>query len=82
MRLIAVSIVIGVALVSTGITANSAEPTHAKLVTQYEGSKTCVACHDKSAKEFAESLHYQLLAEPQFLKNWEKGKPAGMLVSY
>ena len=82
MRLIVVSIAIAVALLLIDSTANSAEPTHAKLITQDEGSKTCVACHEKSAREFAESLHYQQQAEPQFLKNWEKGKTAGMLVSY
>ena len=61
---------------------SAAAPDHTALVTQYEGTKTCVACHEKSAKEVAESLHYQQLAEPQFLKDWPKDQPAGMMVSY
>jgi hypothetical protein len=61
---------------------SAAAPDHTALVTQYEGTKTCIACHEKSAKEVAESLHYQQLAEPRFLKDWPKDQPAGMMVSY
>ena len=61
---------------------SAAAPDHTALVTQYEGTKTCVACHEKSAKEVAGSLHYQQLAEPQFLKDWPKDEPVGMMVSY
>ena len=55
---------------------------HADLVGSYEGTKTCGACHEKAVKDVTGSLHYQQLAEPQFLKGWEKGKLAGMMVSY
>ena len=48
----------------------------------FAGQGTCVACHEKSAKEVAGSLHYQQLAEPQFLKVWPKDEPVGMMVSY
>ena len=61
--------------------AVSAAAGHADL-TAYEGTKSCTACHDKSAREVAESLHYQQVAEPKFLKDWPAGKPAGMMVSY
>jgi hypothetical protein len=55
---------------------------HAPLIAKYEGTKTCLGCHENSAKEVAESLHYQQEAQPKFLKDWPADKPAGMMVSY
>ena len=64
----------------TGMAAGAVK--HADIVGSYEGTKTCGACHEKAVKDVAGSLHYQHLAEPQFLKGWGKGKLAGMMVSY
>ncbi len=60
----------------------SAKANHADRVRSYAGPQTCLPCHLKAAKEVAVSLHYQQQAEPQFLKEWPKGQPAGMMVSY
>lgn len=59
----------------------AAESMHAGIE-KYEGTKTCLECHDTLGKEVAMSLHYQLQAEPQFIEGWEKGRTAGMLTSY
>ena len=63
------------------VAAGAAESMHAGIE-KYEGTRTCLECHDTLGKEVAMSLHYQLQAEPQFIEGWEKGKTAGMLVSY
>ena len=55
---------------------------HAPLIEKYEGTKTCLGCHEYSGREVAESLHYQQQAQPKFLKDWPTDKPAGMMVSY
>lgn len=60
----------------------AAEPTHVDRISKYEGTKTCLSCHFKEAKDVAISLHYQQQAEPQFLKDWPKGQSAGMMLSY
>lgn len=73
---------IGLAVVMAAGASAHAAASHADRVKQYEGTKTCTACHPKSAKEVAESLHYQQQAEPKFLANWEKGEKAGMMLSY
>ena len=79
-------VVIGIALSFSlsGSPAHSAGPSHAERVQRYEGSATCTAasCHEGTAKEVAESLHYQQRAVPQFLEGWEAGKLAGMTESY
>lgn len=64
--------------------AHAKEPSHARHVVRYEGTGSCVSasCHEKAAKEVAESLHYQHVGIPQFLEGGDPGKPAGMLVSY
>lgn len=64
----------------TGMVAGAVQ--HADLIGSYDGAKTCGSCHEKAVKDVAGSLHYQHLAEPQFLKGWEKGKLAGMMTSY
>ena len=69
------------ALLVTAGGAVAAESMHAGI-DKYEGPKTCLECHDTLGKEVAQSLHYQLQAEPQAIEGWEKGKTAGMLVSY
>lgn len=55
---------------------------HAPLITKFEGTKTCLACHENTGKEVAESLHYQQQAQAKFLKDWPADQPAGMMVSY
>jgi Cytochrome c bacterial len=61
--------------------AVAAESMHAGIE-KYEGTKTCLECHDTLGKEVALSLHYQLQAKPQFIEESEKVKSAGMIVSY
>jgi len=41
--------------------AHAQEPSHVRHVVKYEGTASCVsaACHEGTAKEVAESLHYQ-----------------------
>ena len=51
-------------------------------ITEYTGPGTCATCHPNEAKEVVSSLHYQQVGEPQFLDGWEKGKLAGMMVSF
>jgi hypothetical protein len=61
--------------------ALAAESMHGEIA-KYEGAKTCVACHDTAAKEVAESLHYQMKAEPSLVEGLERGKDAGLLVDF
>lgn len=63
-------------------TAAAPKPKHADLIQKYEGPKTCAACHPNAAKDVAVSLHYQQQALPQFVKDWQKGQMAGMMVSF
>ncbi|MBF8258928.1 MAG: hypothetical protein HW377_1302 [Actinobacteria bacterium] len=81
-----VSMAVGILLAFAALTvpAHAAGSSHAKYITLYEGPATCTAtaCHENTAKEVAESLHYQQRAVPQFLEGWEAGKPAGMMESY
>lgn len=76
----------GLLLASTtlAIQANAAGSSHVQYVSKYEGTASCTAatCHERAAKEVAESLHYQQRAVPQFLEGWEAGKVAGMMESY
>ncbi len=55
---------------------------HAPLITKYEGTRTCLGCHEDSGKEVAESLHYQQQGQAKFLKDWPLDKPVGMMASY
>ena len=55
---------------------------HAPLIATYEGTKTCLACHENAGKEVAGSLHYQQQAQAKFLKDWPADKPVGMMASY
>lgn len=73
-----VSAVISVLFSATGF---AGESMHAGI-DRYEGTKTCLECHDTLGREVALSLHYQLQAEPQQIEGWEKGKKAGMLVGF
>ncbi len=59
-----------------------AATTHADRIDTYEGTKTCLACHEQAAREVAVSLHYQQQGEVPYVKDWPKGQTAGMMVSY
>lgn len=48
----------------------------------YQGAKTCIECHDTSAQEVMESLHYQMKGEPPFIDGWDKSKSVGMLADF
>ena len=63
-------------------TAQTRQPSHAGKISLYEGTQTCRDCHEAAVKEVAASLHYQQAAEPKFLVDWEKGKLAGMTLSF
>ncbi len=69
-----------VLLFSTGPLAAATD--HTPLVLKYEGTKTCLACHEKAGKEIAESLHYQQQASAKLLKDWPENSPVGMMVNY
>ena len=62
--------------------ASPVAATDHSLITKYEGTKTCLECHQDSGKEVAASLHYQQQAQAKFLKEWPSAKPVGMMVSY
>ena len=60
----------------------AAKTNHADLISKYEGTKTCLACHEQTAKDVAVSLHYQQQAGVPYVKDWPKGQNAGKMVSY
>jgi hypothetical protein len=72
------------ATATLAVQADAAGTSHATYVTRYDGPGSCTSssCHEGSAKEVAESLHYQQRAVPQFLEGWEAGKIAGMMETY
>lgn len=58
-----------------------AESMHSEI-SAYQGAKTCGECHDTSAREVMESLHYQMSGEPRAIDGWDKGKAVGMLTDF
>ncbi len=62
--------------------AQQVQPAHAERISAYEGPQTCRACHPDTFKDVAVSLHYQQMAEPQFLVGWPKGELAGQAWSF
>ena len=62
--------------------AQTLQPSHADRISAYEGPQTCRACHPDTFKDVAVSLHYQQMAEPQFLVGWPKGELAGQAWSF
>jgi hypothetical protein len=78
---LAVFLIVGLMAVGgTGIWADAPEVHQA--ITEYTGPETCGTCHPESAKEVAESVHYQHQAIPKFREGWPEGEPGGMLVTY
>lgn len=51
-------------------------------IAEYQGTRTCGACHAAQVKEFIGSLHYQHQGAAPFLASAQQGKNAGMMVSY
>ena len=84
MRKFAIGIGLLLASTTLAVQAHAAGASHADYVKKYEGTSSCTSasCHERAAKEVAESLHYQQRAVPQFLVDWEAGKFAGMMESY
>jgi hypothetical protein len=64
------------------VSAQQVQPSHADRISAYEGPQTCRACHPDTFKDVAGSLHYQQMAEPQFLVGWPKGELAGQAWSF
>lgn len=66
-----------ICMVTTGM---AAESMHASIE-KYEGTKTCLECHDTLGQEVALSLHYQLRTETPPVEGVDKGRSEGMLGS-
>jgi len=62
--------------------AQKVQSSHADRISVYEGPQTCRVCHPDTFKDVAGSLHYQQMAEPQFLVGWPKGELAGQAWSF
>jgi hypothetical protein len=60
----------------------AANTNHADLISKYEGTKTCLTCHEQMVKDVAVSLHYQQQAGVPYVKDWPQGQNGGMMVSY
>jgi hypothetical protein len=84
MRKFVLGMGLSLVLATLAVQANAAGTSHVDYVKKYEGTATCTnaSCHVGTAKEVAESLHYQQRGIPQFLEGWESGKLAGMMESY
>lgn len=54
------------------------ENPHRDLVTAYEGTKTCLACHEQQARDVFTSVHYQWKADAPNILN-AKGRKLGKL---
>ncbi len=59
-----------------------AKPKDHSFITKYDGTETCVRCHKSTARDVAESLHYQMQGIPPYLDGWPEGKTAGMMNTY
>lgn len=60
----------------------AAKTSHVDLISKYEGTQTCLTCHEQNAKDVAVSLHYQQQAGVPYVQDWPQGQNAGMMVSY
>ncbi len=54
------------------------QSSHADYFEHYEGTKTCLSCHEKEAKSFFSSQHYQWLGEATHISN-AQGKKLGKM---
>lgn len=53
-------------------------PTHARHFSTYEGTKTCLQCHEEQAREIFNSQHYQWEGSADSLVN-DPGRPLGKM---
>src|SRR5438477_6919740 len=74
MRCLSISIL----MISGGLSAQGAEFTHAGYFEHYEGTRTCLACHEDEARNFFQSQHYQWRGEAPFIVN-ANGKKLGKM---
>jgi len=58
----------------------AAEPSHKQYFEHYEGTKTCLQCHEKQARSFFHSQHYQWRGETPNLVN-SAGKKLGKITT-
>jgi hypothetical protein len=64
--------------VAAGPPASSAKKPHSEYFQHYEGTTTCLSCHEKEARTFFHSQHYQWKGETPALVN-SKGKLLGKM---
>ena len=62
--ILVVLLIIGL-LMAGGTVAWADPPVAHQAITEYTGPETCGMCHPDTAKEVAESVHYQQQAIPQ-----------------
>lgn len=72
------SIVLFVALGAPAARAEAAPPSHTAYFEHYEGTETCLSCHEDAAKSFFHSQHYQWKGETPSLVN-AGGKKLGKI---
>jgi hypothetical protein len=48
---------------------------HSGLITSYEGSKTCRACHPDEVEDVSHVLHYRMLGPTQGVYDFLTNKP-------
>ncbi len=80
-RLIGAAAALALAMGGTASAAPRGEKEHAAIA-EYQGTRTCAACHAGQVKDFVRSLHYQHQGPTPFLANAQQGKNAGLMVSY
>ena len=52
-----------------------AETDHSAFITTYEGSKTCMPCHEDAIDHVTQTLHYRLMGQPQDVFNMFTNEP-------
>lgn len=81
-RLIVAAVTLGVLGAATHAPASNEgtlwENPHRTYVTSYEGTKTCLTCHEAQAKQVFHSIHYQWKAEATNIVN-ANGRKLGKL---
>lgn len=55
---------------------------HSGEIAAYEGAKTCAGCHEDSAREVVESLHWQQAGPAPFVVGQPEGFQPGMMTSF
>ncbi|MEI6128071.1 MAG: hypothetical protein WCQ99_16100 [Pseudomonadota bacterium] len=47
---------------------------HTDIITSYEGSKTCLPCHEAAVEQISHSLHYRILGPTQGIYDYLTNK--------